>query len=144
MQRFGRERRECYVWWGGYFMDEGAQICTALVPDVPTEFGCVHLDNATLATLHTRLRGLDQVLIAELHTHPPGAGGQNEVDAAHPAATYNGFTSIVVPDFAFPLFHDLRDAFVYEYAHGGGWTELSRDEVQARFVVEETCLCVAT
>ena len=67
----------------------------------------------------------------------PDAGGQNEVDAAHPPATYVGFISIVVPDFAEPLFHDLRQAYVYEYLVGGRWRQLDAEEIQARFIVEE-------
>lgn len=138
MRRFGRERRECYVWWGGYFTADGdAQVLTAICPEIPTTFGRVHLGLDDLTLLHSELRALDQVLLAELHTHPPGAGGQNEVDAAHPAATYAGFISIVVPDFAEPRFHDLRQTYVYEYLIGGRWRQLDVEEIQARFIVEE-------
>lgn len=138
MRRFGLERRECYVWWGGYFTADGdAQVLTAICPEVPTTFGRVHLGLGELTLLHAELRALDQVLLVELHTHPPGAGGQNEVDAAHAAATYAGFISIVVPDFAEPRFHDLRRTYVYEYLIGGRWRQLDAEEIQARFVVEE-------
>ena len=37
----------------------------------------------------------DQVLIAELHTHPPGAGGQNEVVAAYDAVPYRDKKTLV-------------------------------------------------
>ena len=145
MSRFGRERRECYVWWGGYFTESGeAQILTAIYPDTATDYGCVHLRTPELVALHEKLRALDQVLLVELHTHPPGAGGQNDVDAAHPAATYNGFISIVIPDFARPRFHDLRKTYVYEYAGRKEWRSLDPVEISARFVIEETCIAVAT
>jgi hypothetical protein len=138
MRRFGREGREGYVWWGGYFTADGdAQVLTAICPEIPTTFGRVYLGLDELTLLHGELRALDQVLLVELHTHPPGAGGQNEVDAAHPAATYTGFISIVVPDFAEPRFHDLRRTYVYEYLVGGHWRELDAQEIQARFIVEE-------
>ena len=143
MRRFGEEYRECYVWWGGYFTTDGdAQVVTALCPDISTEFGHIHLSNRELSVLHERLRSLDQVLVAELHTHPPGAGGQNEVDAANPAATYRGFISIVVPNFAAPRFHDLRQTYVYEYIQSGEWRELTPPEVEMRFVVEEPFISV--
>lgn len=138
MRRFGREGRECYVWWGGYFTADGdAQVLTAIYPEIATTFGRVHLGLDELTLLHGELRALDQVLLVELHTHPPDAGGQNEVDAAHPAATYAGFISIVVPDFAEPRFHDLRQAYVYEYVVGGRWRQLDAQEIQSRFIVEE-------
>lgn len=143
MRRFGAEERECYVWWGGYFTPSGeGQVLTALWPEAATDFGCVHLNNRQLLQLHQQLRSLDQLLMVELHTHPPGAGGQNEVDAAHPAATYPGFVSVVVPDFAFPRFYDLRHAHLYEYQETGQWRQLDAGEIADRFVVEETFLSV--
>ena len=137
MRRCGAERRECYVWWGGYFFSEDAQVVTALWPDVATQFGHVHLDTHQLEAMHQRLRELNQVILAELHTHPPGGGGQNEVDAAHPATTYRGFISIVVPDFAQPRLHDLRTTHVYEYQGGGAWRDVPPAEIVERFVIEE-------
>jgi hypothetical protein len=137
MRRCGAQRRECYVWWGGYFAGEEAQVVTALWPDIPTEFGHVHLDTRQLGAMHQRLRDLDQVVLAELHTHPPGGGGQNDVDAANPATTYRGFISIVVPDFAAPWLHDLRTTHVYEYQADGVWRDMSRAEIAERFVIEE-------
>jgi hypothetical protein len=143
MRRFGEEQRECYVWWGGYFTTEGdGQVLTALCPAIQTDFGHIHLDNRELTALHTRLRALDQVLLAELHTHPPGAGGQNEVDAAHPAATYPGFISVVVPNFACPRFYDLRKTYVYAYMGAGRWRQLDPQEIEHRFVVEEAFFSV--
>lgn len=142
MRRFGKERRECYIWWGGYFTtEEEGQVLTALCPNIATKFGRIHLTNPELVTLHNRLRSLDQVLLIELHTHPPGAGGQNEVDAAHPASTHHGFISIVVPDFGFLDLRHLEKTYVYEYIGSGQWRELDSDEIKARFVIEEP-LCI--
>lgn len=138
MRQCGEDRRECYVWWGGYFTRDGrGQVVTAICPEIPTKYGCIHLGLSDLTVLHAELRNMDQVLLAELHTHPPGAGGQNRVDAAHPAAPYPGFISIVVPNFASPRFHDLRKAYIYEYLDGSRWRQLDRPEIARRFVVEE-------
>lgn len=138
MQKLGHEGRECYVWWGGYFTSQGdAQVVTGLWPKVPSSFGRVELPATVLAALQSRLRTLDQVLLVELHTHPPGAGGQNETDAENAAATYVGFISIVAPDFAFPALHDLRDCYVYEYVAKHRWRTLDVSEIEERFLVEE-------
>jgi hypothetical protein len=138
MQRFGREHRECYVWWGGYFTGAGdGQVVTALCPEIPTSYGHIHLGVREMSALHSQLRSLDQVLLVELHSHPPGAGGQNDVDAAHPAAPYRGFISIVVPDFAQRRLYDLRETHVYEYLQANEWRELDSTEIAQRFVVEE-------
>jgi len=143
MRRYGEEQRECYVWWAGYFnsADEG-QIVTAVYPETATEYGRIHLGEDQLRLMQDRLRALDQSVLVELHTHPPGAGGQNDVDAAHPAATYRGFVSIVVPDFAQPNLHDLRQTHVYEYLLDGEWQELTPEEVAVRFVIEESVVPV--
>ena len=136
MRRFGRENRECYVWWGGYYAGGDGQVVTAIWPEVHTEYGRIHLANQQLGILGGLLRRLDQILLVELHTHPPGAGGQNEVDAANAAATYPGFISIVVPDFAAPNLWDLRNTYVYEYIENDQWRNLSREDIEWKFVVE--------
>lgn len=143
MRRFAQEKRECYVWWGGYFKHNGdGQILTALHPEIKTSYGRVHLRTTDLVALHSQLRDLDQILLIELHTHPPGAGGQNEVDAAHPAVPSKGFISIVVPDFAHPKFYDIRNTYVYEYIENNEWKQLSSNEIESRFVIEESFISV--
>jgi len=143
MREFGRERRECYVWWGGSFAPpNGARVATAYCPKIATSFGRIELDTAAYARLHRELRDRDQVLIAELHSHPPGAGGQNPVDAANGATTYRGFLTIVVPNFANPRFHDLRRAHVYEYEEAGRWRALTSDDIQRKFIIHDTFVLV--
>jgi hypothetical protein len=142
MRRFAEQRRECYAWWGGYFTDREAQVVTALCPDIQTQFGHIRLGTKELMALHNELRRLDHALLVELHSHPPGCGGQNDVDAAHPAATYPGFITIVVPDFGLPRFYDLSDSHVYEYIHANHWRQLTHSEIRSRFVIEEASLLV--
>jgi hypothetical protein len=143
MRAIGHEEREAYVWWGGYFTpSDFAQVTTAYVPGIHTAYGRVAFSTGEYHLLHKELRSRDQALVAELHTHPPGAGGQNEVDAAHAAAPYPGFISIVVPSFAFPHFHDPRQTYVYEYVADNDWKELSPEEIQAKIVIEDTLITV--
>ena len=137
MRRFGRERRECYVWWGGYTpMPRVGQVVSALVPDIATEFGRVILTRQELGRLQSELHANDQVLLLELHSHPPMAGGQNSVDAAHPASPHAGFISVVVPDFGLTEVRDLSECHVYEYEIANHWRELTSSEIRARFTIE--------
>ncbi len=136
MRRFGKEKRECYVWWGGYYADGYGQVLSAIWPEVSTDYGRIYLNNRQLGVLNKQLRQLDQILLVELHTHPPGGGGQNDVDAANAAASYPGFISIVVPNFASPRFWDLRESHVYEYVHNNQWRALSREEIEGKFLIE--------
>lgn len=114
----------------------------AYCPDVPTDYGRIHLSRKQFQGMHAAMRERDQVLVAELHTHPPGAGGQNDVDAAHAAAPYPGFHTIVVPDFAAPFFHDLRRCHVYEYLKENEWSELDPAAIAEKFVIEESFVLV--
>jgi hypothetical protein len=53
MRRFGKEKRECYVWWGGYFTGEGdGQVLTAIWPETRTDFGRIHFGTRELTTSH--------------------------------------------------------------------------------------------
>lgn len=141
MRRYGKEERECYVWWGGYCTSDGdAQIVSAILPEVTTQFGRVHLSSAQLSKLHAKLRELDQILLVELHTHP-GGSGQNEVDAAHPAAIYPGFVTVVVPDFCKSGIGELSAHF-YQYQNNKCWNALSRQEINDRFIIEPSFVSV--
>ncbi|MHC4398742.1 MAG: hypothetical protein ACYTG0_03590 [Planctomycetota bacterium] len=143
MRQFGDQQRECYVWWGGYFTPEGAaQVVSAYCPSIHTDYGRIELDMSDFHALHHELRTRDQVLLIELHTHPPGAGGQNEIDAAHPAAPYRGYVSVVVPDFAYPCFRDLRHCYVYEYVGVNRWLRLDKHEIEQKFTIEDSLVLV--
>ena len=138
-RKFGALNTEGYAWWAGYInCDDEAQVCTALYPNVTTLPGYVYLDRAMISAMNRRLIESDQILLVELHTHPPGAGGQNHVDASNAACFYPGFMTIVVPDFAAPKFYDLRDSYVYTYEWDGIWRKLEREEIVRRFIIEET------
>ncbi len=138
MQQYGREQRECYVWWGGFVSDSGVgQILSCLHPDGPSHYGRVHVPRSALFELGLSLRKLDQILLIELHTHPPGAGPQNEVDANNAASTREGFVSIVVPDFGLPRFDSLDACHVHEYLGRRTWRTLDRPEIVARFELRE-------
>lgn len=137
---FGNRRAEGYAWWAGYIVNgKMAQICTVMYPNIKTQYGHIHLDRQVLGCMHRRIIELDQILLVELHSHPPGAGGQNDVDAANSALFYTGFKTIVVPNFGLPQFYDLRNCHVYSYLNQGRWHEMDCNEISNCFVIDETC-----
>jgi hypothetical protein len=137
---YGNRRAEAYAWWAGYIVNgDMAQICTVLYPNIKTRYGHIHLDRQVLGFMHRRLIDLDQILLVELHTHPPGAGGQNDVDAANSTLFYKGFKAVVVPDFGLPKFYDLRRCYVYSYIGNSHWYEMDVNEISHCFVIDETC-----
>lgn len=133
------EERECFLIWGGYPDGlGGATIASVIHPAVRSHYGRVALDRRTVHRVMECLRQRDQVLVAELHTHPPGAGGQNESDAGHTMSCHDGSIAVVVPDFGGPRFADLVGSFVYEYRTPQGWEGLGHAEVAERFLIDET------
>jgi hypothetical protein len=138
-KKFADRNAESYAWWAGYISGEGrAQICTAIYPGVETSYGRVYLDREFLGEMHKKLIELDQILLVELHTHPPGAGGQNPTDAANAAVFRPGFITVVVPNFGGPIFYDPRESYVYSYEGEGEWRQLGVEEIQQMFFIEET------
>lgn len=133
------EERECFLIWGGYPDGLGGAVVASVIhPVVNSLYGRVALERKEVHRIMECLRKKDQILIVELHTHPPGAGGQNESDAAHTMSCHNGSIAVVVPDFGAPRFSDLSNSFVYEYRTPSGWEALLRQEVTERFVIDET------
>lgn len=137
---YAKRKAEAYAWWAGYiFNGDTAQICTVLYPNIKTSHGHIHLDRNILGSMHRRLIDLDQILLIELHTHPPGAGGQNDVDAANSTLFYKGYKAIVVPDFGLPNFYDLRRCHIYSYVGNSRWHKMEIHEIANSFIFDETC-----
>lgn len=136
-----RRKEECFIFWGGYLVDNcDAQIITVYYPKAIVSYGRIHLNTRDITLLNLALRKNDQLLLVELHSHPPGADGQNKFDAKNALCYHPGFITIVVPDFGYPYFYDLRKCYVYEYVKAGKWYELKSKEIEDKFIVEDTVI----
>jgi len=141
MSSHRKHETECFLFWGGYLLGRSeAQIVTLYYPKVITNYGRVYLSNKDITLLNQSLREHDQLLLIELHTHPYGTGGQNTVDASNALSYHNGFITIVVPDFGYPHFYDLRKCYIYEYQNKGLWQELEPDQIEDRFIIEDSII----
>jgi proteasome lid subunit RPN8/RPN11 len=75
------------------------------------------------AKLWTLCRARGLTVVADVHTHPGGAG-QSSSDEANPMVARKGHVAIIVPDFAAaPV--NLRRLGVYEYCGSHRWTDRS-------------------
>ena len=81
----------------------------------------------------------DLVPLAQLHTHPRGAG-MSPIDRERPLVAVRGFLSIIVPDFAFVDPDNFEPWGVYEYESPRRWRELSGDEKLERLIVDDSIL----
>lgn len=136
---FGSQHTEAYVWWAGCFESAlKASVEQAFLFDQSSRsFGHVTLSAAELRKAHQWLKDEGLVLMAELHTHPPGASGQSYLDSLNPATTYRGFVSIVVPDFCLQPLDDLTHCFVYRYLQNNKWSYLGAEEITELLKIKE-------
>lgn len=130
----GRIGHEGYIFWAGSTEADRAYVTTCLIPQVPTYRGRVHVDSAKMLAIQDELINRDLVLLCQIHTHP-GDFGHSQGDEENAASFHEGFVSIVVPNFA-KLRIRLADCYVYQYDLESGWSSLSKEEIEGRFVIE--------
>jgi len=145
MSKHRKISTECFIFWGGYLINaHEAQIVSVYYPKAINSYGRVYLSTKDITLLNQALRKRDQLLLIELHTHPPGAtigiDGQNKVDASNGLCCHKGFISIIVPDFGAPHFYDFRNHYVFEYENDCEWKQLSYKEIEKRFIIEDSVI----
>ena len=139
IEEHGAERTEAYVFWAGAVADGEAYITTCVYPTANARHGGVKVSLRKMTEINLELRDRDQLVLAQVHSHP-GVARHSPVDEEKAVSFHEGFVSIVVPDFGETPVYDLRDCGVYVYTASDGWRLLGEDEVEDRFVIEETVL----
>jgi hypothetical protein len=137
--QFGEKGFEVLLLWLGEIEGTTARIDSVYVPpqkSVRGEEGLGYfVSNETLFELNKSLDRSGLRLIAQVHSHP-GEAYHSEADDRFAIVTSEGGFSFVVPDFAQP------PASPYDWAayslKNGIWQELSREQVQELFTIEET------
>lgn len=123
---------------GGTSADSSAAYATVcFIPRRGHWGGGVRLEQPELVSLNTALTQHDLQLLAQIHSHP-GNFGHSPGDERLALSYREGFVSIVIPDFAQAKALKPEDCFVYEYKREWQWNEISREEVQQRFMIEPT------
>ncbi len=93
------------------------------------ETGIVRLDGRHFGKLWDLCEARGLTVVADVHTHPDGAG-QSTSDQAHPIIARAGHIALIVPNFAVgPV---LRNAIgIYRYLGGGRWHAVPADDRRA-------------
>ena len=87
--------------------------------------GIVHLDGRHFGKLWDLCRARSLTVVADVHTHPGGAG-QSDSDRAHPIIARAGHLALILPNFAAPPV--MRRALgIYRYGGGGRWETIPHD-----------------
>jgi hypothetical protein len=139
IEEHGAEGTEAYLFWAGAVADGEAYITTCVYPTANARHGGVKVPLRKMTEINLELRDRDQLALAQVHSHP-GVARHTPVDEEKAVSFHDDFVSIVVPDFGETPVYDLRDCGVYVYTAEDGWRLLDEDEVEDRFVIEETVL----
>jgi proteasome lid subunit RPN8/RPN11 len=132
-EKWGEYSLEFIVLWGGYRTSEGDYIVTTCY--IPEQHSSPILSRVTekaMGDLLAKLYSMGQILIAQLHTHPPGISHPSRIDEEGLAVHYEGFIYIIVPNYGLADW-DLTDCSIYEYKEGC-LKPLSQEEIRNRFI----------
>lgn len=84
--------------------------------------GIIEIDGGRMAELWRICRERGMVVVADVHTHPGGAG-QSESDRMHPIIAESGHVAMILPRFAEePVIH--REIGLYRYLGRFRWDRL--------------------
>jgi proteasome lid subunit RPN8/RPN11 len=130
---------ERMVLWSGVVGGAGELLVrSVLVPDHEPDGWRVDIDPEIWRSMLAALRRQDQMLIAQVHSHP-GEAYHSWGDDAFPAEHCDGFLSVVVPDFGRGV-EEITDCAVFEYRldnEDGSFIELDQRGLGDRIVTEQ-------
>jgi hypothetical protein len=102
----GREQLEAFVLWGGRRDIQHPQVLNFTSAIFPTQTAyrtkqglLVVIESDSLFEVNKMLFARDEILAAQIHTHPTDAY-HSETDDTQPVVTILGGLSVVIPDFA--------------------------------------------
>lgn len=96
--------------------------------------GIIEIDGGCMADLWRICRERGEVVLADVHTHPGGAG-QSESDRLHPIIAEPGHMAMILPRFAAdPI--KFKDIGFYRYRGGFNWTKLKPSLLRPTLSIE--------
>lgn len=98
--------------------------------------GIIVIDGACMADLWAICRRTGLAVVADVHTHPGGAG-QSESDRRHPMIAEAGHIAMIIPDFAAePV--QLSAIGLYRYRGSFSWDRLTSPFLRPALKIERT------
>jgi proteasome lid subunit RPN8/RPN11 len=95
---------------------ETTLVAGAIRPDASTTVGSFHVASTAMARIVRKVNDAGLQLVGQAHSHP-GAAFHSGGDETGTKIAYNGFVSIVVPDYGVHL-PSLERAAVYAFREG--------------------------
>lgn len=135
----GQFNAEGFALWAGKSHGSTFRVYQTYVPKqtaIRAEHGvCVTVEADELHRLNRWLYKEGYELISQIHSHPAEAY-HSDTDDTYPIVATVGAFSIVIPNFASSPFL-WETCAVFRLFENGRWTELSQEEINKIFFVEE-------
>lgn len=138
LKRWGKRSLESLVLWGGRRTQNGDYcVVTCYFPRQHRFSAYVEVEEWAMREVLSQLYLRKQMLVAQVHTHPPGITHPSGIDRSRVPIHRDGFIHIIVPNYGLMPLENLLHCSVYEYAIGGRWRPLSASEIKERFIIDD-------
>ena len=127
-------KREAVILWAGVLEDDCVSVRRIIVPEFTSTRISFNVALNERISLAKELAKQDELLLAQLHTHP-GRAFHSDADDRLALPRHTGAISIVIPCFAATWAGDLTAASVYSHEGRSIWRELSNFEISSMFEV---------
>jgi proteasome lid subunit RPN8/RPN11 len=131
------EAHEGIVYWAGRRAANETFVMTCLAPAAATTYGSFRTSSEANACVVVALSAAGLELLGQVHSHPGSSVGHSHGDDENALMPYEGFLSVVVPDYARQGMTPLQICGVHLF-EGSKFRRLGKSEVAARFRVVET------
>jgi proteasome lid subunit RPN8/RPN11 len=131
-----RHSTEAVCFWLGRALETVIAIEELWIPKFKATTISYDIEPREMLRLKGYLDQTDQVLLAQIHSHP-GSAFHSSTDDMNAASPWPGYISVVVPNFG-NIADDFWDEVeAYELLGGGEWRHLDSTERHARFFARE-------
>lgn len=131
LRSYGKGRHEGVVYWGGVESPGGSVVTTALSPRAATTWGSFQTDVDANFEVVGALSRMGLTLVAQVHSHPGSWVDHSEGDDAGALVRFEGYWSVVVPQYAKHGMQPLGMCGVHLF-QGGAFCRLSSDALEGR------------
>jgi len=111
-------RHESIVYWAGREDRDVLVVTTCIAPYAKTTAGSFRTSASSNAHAISRSNELGLAILAQVHTHPGPCTEHSNGDSRGALMPYDGFYSIVIPEYGTRLLWPLTTAGVYRYMRG--------------------------
>lgn len=128
----GRTRQEGIVYWGGRRAGSDVVALAVFAPEAISTPGSVSTSDEANTDCILRMKSLDLVHVAQVHSHPPGANFHSEGDSLWAFMKHKGLVSVVALDYGSTPLWPLRSVHVFD---GSEFVALNPEETERLFLL---------